>query len=286
MTKMAEVEDDKIVDEIVVDGEQLEADKPSGENAEGGDLEGDEINDDEVVISIGEEAPPTEEEKAPDWVRVLRKSHKESQRENKALKAKLEEANGTKKPEQLGTKPTLESCDYDEGVFEAKIAEWYDDKRASDDREAEVVASQQQKDQAWSNTVTEYNEKKTLLKVRDFDEAETNVTDDFDETQRGMILHAAENSAQLIYALGKNDKARKELASIKDPVKFAFAAAKLETKLKVTNRKAATKPEQKVEGSGRSSGTTDSTLERLREEASKSGDYTAIRKYKKSKSAA
>ena len=222
MTKQAEVEDDKVVDEIVVDGEQLEADKLNGEDVDGSDLEDDEIND-EVVISIGEEAPPTEEEKAPDWVRDLRKSHKESQRENKALKAKLEEANGTKKPEQLGVKPTLE--------------------------------------------------------------AETNVTDDFDETQRGIILHAAENSAQLIYALGKSDKARKELSSIKDPVKFAFAAAKLETKLKVTNRKAATKPEQKVEGSGRSSGTTDSTLERLREEASRSGDYTAIRKYKKSKSA-
>ena len=219
-------------------------------------------------------------------MRDLRKSHKESQRENKALKAKLEEANGTKKPEQLGVKPTLESCDYDEGVFEANIAKWCDDKRASDDRQAEVETEKQKKDQDWSNTVDSYNEKKTLLKVRDFEDAETNVTDDFDETQRGIILHAAENPAQVIYALGKSEKARKELASIKDPVKFAFAAAKLETKLKVTNRKAATKPEQKIEGSGRSSGTTDSTLERLRKEAELSGDYTAIRKYKKQKSAA
>ncbi len=38
--------------------------------------EGDE---DEVVISIGEESPPQEETRAPDWVREVRKSHCELQ---------------------------------------------------------------------------------------------------------------------------------------------------------------------------------------------------------------
>jgi hypothetical protein len=73
----------------------------------------------------------------------------------------------------------------------------------------------------------------------------------------------------------------KELSSIKDPVKFAFAVAKLETQLKVSNRKAAPPPEKVVKGTGRVSGSVDSTLERLREEAAKSGDMSKVIAYKR-----
>ena len=69
-------------------------------------------------------------------------------------------------------------------------------------------------------------------------------------------------------------------------MKFAFAVAKLETQLKVTQRKAATAPERTVQGTGNKSGTVDSTLERLRAEAAKSGDFTKVLQYKKSKQAA
>ena len=85
----------------------------------------------------------------------------------------------------------------------------------------------------------------------------------------------------VVYALGKNPKKAAELSEIKDPVKFAFAVAKLETQLKVSSRKAATKPEKTVNGSARVSGSVDSTLERLRAEASRTGDFSKLTAYKR-----
>jgi hypothetical protein len=76
------------------------------------------------------------------------------------------------------------------------------------------------------------------------------------------------------------------LSKIEDPVKFAFAVAKLEKDLKVTNRKAAPAPERMISSTGRVSGAVDSTLERLREEAARTGDMTKVIRYKQQKQAA
>ena len=95
-----------------------------------------------------------------------------------------------------------------------------------------------------------------------------------------IVVQGAGNPALLIYAFGKNPKKEDELGSIKDPVKFAFAVAKLEKDLKVTQRKAAPPPEKVVQGNASVSGAVDSTLDRLRSEAEKSGDYTKVFKYK------
>ena len=105
--------------------------------------------------------------------------------------------------------------------------------------------------------------------------------DTFNVTQQGVILQGAKRPELLIYALGKNPAKAKELAAIKDPVKFAFAAAELETKLKVADRKVTTEPERVVTGSARISGTVDSTLERLRAEAEKTGDMSKVLAYKR-----
>jgi len=108
----------------------------------------------------------------------------------------------------------------------------------------------------------------------------------FNITQQGVVLQGADNPALVIYALGKNPKKAAELAKIEDPVKFAFAVAKLEKELKVTNRKAAPAPERMISSTGRVSGAVDSTLERLREEAAKTGNYTKVTQYRAQKRAA
>jgi hypothetical protein len=66
-------------------------------------------------------------------------------------------------------------------------------------------------------------------------------------------------------------------------VKFAFAVAKLETQLKVTNRRASTTPERTITSGGRVSGSIDSQLERLRAEALKTGDLSKVMAYKRNK---
>jgi len=51
--------------------------------------------------------------------------------------------------------------------------------------------------------------------------------------------------------------------------------------LKVTNRKPATAPEKVLTGTGSTSGSVDSTLDKLRAEAEKTGDYTKVTAYKR-----
>ena len=96
------------------------------------------------------------------------------------------------------------------------------------------------------------------------------------------MIQGADDSALLIYALGKNPKKAKELAEITDPVDFAFKVAKLEAQLKVSSKKAP-KPEKRVSGgkAGGLGGNVERELERLRDKAMKSGDYTELRIFKK-----
>lgn len=239
---------------------------------------------DEVVVSIGEDPPPQEEDRAPQWVRELRKSNREKERKIRELEARLNAAPTETKPVVLGKKPSLEECDYDAEEYERKIAAWYEDKRLYDTEQAKAEAQRDAETKAWQGKLDSYAKAKASLKVRDYDEAEAFALDTFSVTQQGIVLQGSEQPAVVIYALGKNQKKAKELSSITDPVKFAFAIAKLETQLKVTNRQAATSPERTiVSGGGRISGAIDPTLERLREEASRTGNMTKVIQYKTQK---
>jgi hypothetical protein len=239
---------------------------------------------DEVVVTIGGDSPPVDESpaQAPEWVRELRKNHRELQRRNRELEERLKVVVPENKPVTLGPKPSLESVDYDAEKFEKALESWYEQKRKADEAQSKAEAQVRAEQQEWQSKVESYNKAKASLKVRDFDDAESTVQESLSATQQGIILQGAENPAVLIYALGKNPKKAKELASITDPVKYAFAVAKLETQLKVTQRKAPP-PEKTVTGSAGISGTVDSTLARLRAEAEKTGDYTKVTQYKTQK---
>lgn len=275
------VEDGGQAGQTEVEGQQTQTEGEAGE-AQTTTIEG-EV--DEVVVTIGEESPPTEEENhAPEWVRELRKNYRELQREKRELEAKLNSTTTAEtKPAALGAKPKLEDFDYDTEKFEQALASWYDRKREADQVAAKAQAEQEAQQKAWQAKLDAYGKAKAELKVKDFDDAEATVQESMNVTQQGIVLQGAENPALVIYALGKNPKKVKELATITDPVKFAFAVAKLETQLKVTNRKAAPPPEKTVRGTGPVSGSVDSTLERLRAEAEKSGDYTKVLQYKRQK---
>jgi len=243
--------------------------------------------EDEVIVSIGEEAPPTEEQAhAPEWVRELRKSHRELQRQNRELQAKLQVQPTEIKPVVIGAKPKLEDHDYDADKYEEALTGWFERKRQADDVNAKQEAEVMNQQKAWQAKLDGYGKAKAELRVKDYEDAEAVAQEVFSITQQGVMLQGADNPALVVYALGKNPKKAKELAEIKDPVKFAFAVAKLEKELKVTNRKQAPAPERVVTGTGRSSGAVDSTLERLRAEAEKTGNMTKVIQYKAQKRAA
>lgn len=290
-TKLAE--DDKAELESV-ENEELEESSEAEEAEQETEAQEDESAEDEseaeaeedVIVTIGDEAPAPKEEPAPSWVKELRKTNREQARENKELKAKLEALESPKeKTATLGPKPTLSDFDYDGDAYEIELEKWYEQKRAVDQAKKKAEAEQAEQAEAWQKELSKYGDSKTKLKVKDFEEVEAYALEELSETQQSIIVSGSDNPALVIYALGKNQGKIKEVSSIKDPVKFAFAVAKLEKDLKVTNRKAPP-PEKLLTGSGQKSGAVDSTLERLRDEAAKTGNYTKVTAYKRKKKGA
>lgn len=286
MGQTAEREDENEVTEEIEMQEDADLEQVGDEQNSDADqepeTEAQEESGDEVIVSIGEETPPQEQEqRAPEWVRELRKSHRELQRQNRELQAKLETTQTETKPAVLGVKPTLEGHDYDAEKYEEALANWFERKRQTDEQAQQAKRAEEETKQAWQAKLDAYGQAKAGLRVKDFEDAEMAIQEVFNVTQQGVVLQGAENPALVVYALGKNPKRAKELAGIKDPVKFAFAVAKLETQLKVTNRKAAPPPEKTVKGTGSLSGAVDSTLERLREEAAKTGNMSKVMAYKR-----
>lgn len=245
-----------------------------------------EDDEDHVIVTIGDEKPPVEDEEektAPKWVKDLRRQTKEQARRIRELEqeAAAKAAPAVKAPE-LGPKPTLDDCDYDAEAFEQKLDEWKDRKRQIEQAAADEQKQKEAQQQEWQGRLTTYAKAKEGLKVRDFDDAESTVLSTLSVTQQGIIVQGADNSALVVYALGKNPAKAKELAGITDAVKFAFAIAKLETQLKVQAKsKSAPAPEGKVRGSAPVSGSVDSNLERLRAEAEKTGDYSKVTQYRR-----
>lgn len=242
-----------------------------------------EVQQEEDVVTIAGESPaPEEEEKqAPEWVRNLRKNYRELQREKRELEERLKAVSPAteQSPVTPGKKPTLEDCDYDSDKFENELAGWFERKRQSEEAEAKHRAKQQEEQQTWQKKLETYTQSKTGLKVSDFQDAEDTVLETLSVTQQGIILQGAQNPAVMVYALGKNPNKAKELAGITDPVQFAFAVAKLETQLSV-QKKQAPPPEKRINGNG-SLGTSNVQLDRLREEAARSGDFTKVLAFKR-----
>ena len=243
--------------------------------------------DDEVVITIGDEAPPAatddeiEGKPAPAWVKELRREARESRKRIRELEAEKAQRDAPAAPAvpAVGEKPTLESCDFDGEVYAEKLVAWNDAKRKADEAEAAKRQEQEAAHTEWQARVTSYNTAKAALKVDDFDGAEHVVRETMTPLQQSVILNGADKPELLVYALGRNPAKAKELAAIKDPVKFAFAVAKIETQLKVAPKKMPPPAERPIRSSAGSATGVDNTLARLQAEADKTGDRSAVAKY-------
>lgn len=243
--------------------------------------------DGEVVITIGDEAPPAanddgmEGRPAPQWLKDLRKREREQAkriRELEQAEAARQAAAAPAAP-AVGERPTLEGCDFDGEAYAEQLLAWNERKRAAD-AQAEATRKEQEAAQAaWTERVTAYNTAKAALRVDDFDGAEHVVRETMTPVQQSVILNGADKPELLVYALGRNPAKAKELAAIKDPVRFAFAVAKLETQLKVTPRNAPPAPERQVRGTASGATGVDNTLARLQAEADKSGDRSKVAAY-------
>lgn len=303
--KAITAEDPETDPELAADGADADPEQGAAEGEEG-QTEGEGSDPDaeipvgeaeELVVTIGDadpEAAAPEEDlsKAPPWVRELRKSHREDRkrlRDLEAENARLKGGAASAAPQAvtLGEKPTLAGSQYDEEKFAADLEAWHQ-------RKAQVEAQQREREKqaeaeraAWDATVAKHNERKAALKVRDYEDAEEVVDSLFSPTQQGVLLHVAENSAILKYALGRNPAKARELAKITDLPKFIAELVRVETQVKTMPKpKTAPQPERVIRGSGPLPASSDKELERLRAEADKTGDRTKVAAYLRQKQTA
>lgn len=240
-----------------------------------------EAEPDEVVVTIGDETPAEEPERAPEWVRELRKSHRELQRKVREYEEQSARVTAPAAVPTLGAKPKLEDHDYDTDKYETALEAWYRQKDTVEAarRQAEAQAEAQRK--AWQDKLDGYAKAKADLRVKDYEDAEATVQESLNTVQQGVLLQGATDPALVVYALGRNPKKLKEFAEITDPVRYAFALAKFEANLKVNPVKRPPAPEKTIgSGSAPISGAVDSTLDRLRAEAERTGDMTKVIRYR------
>jgi len=279
-------QDELAVEEDTDDHGEADPDK-TGPDAEteaepGKEAEQDAV-DDEVVVSIGDppETPEEDERKAPEWVRDLRRNNRElvrKQRELEAENARLR-GMGAQQPAAVvvGEKPTLEGCDYDADKFAEQLEAWHARKLEADAQQKKREQAEEQQKAQWQTRIDAVSKAVASIKVSDYADAAEVFEDTFSIVQQGIVLGGPEDaktSAMLRYALGKNPGKAKELAAITDPVKFAFAVAKLETQLKVTPRKTAPLPESRLRASVAGAASSAARLQELHEKAQRTGDYT------------
>lgn len=271
-----QINDDATEVETEVEQGTVEGETPDTDSADEG----------EVVISIAGESPPADEDEEPPEVRIpeLRKAYRDLKRENRELRQKLAPVEKADQVEEVGPEPEMddEDVDYDKDAFKRKWSAWTARKQAADARRQAAQDAEKKAQEQWQATLDTHAKHKAALKVPDYDDAEAAAAELLSVTQRGIIVTGADNSAAVLYALGKNPAKAKELAAITDPSKFAFAVGKLESKLTITPRKAAPPaPERTVAGSASVSGAVDSKLAALEAEADKTGDRSKILAYRK-----
>lgn len=248
----------------------------------------------DLVVTIGDPPPPAEGESegaqdaephgpAPQWVRDMRRENRRLKRELASLQSQGQAGKGELAgPPAPGPKPTLPGCDWDADRYERDLEAWHERRRAADAATKAAAEKEAEAQKALQARVDAYQAGKAALRVPDYEEAEEVVGGLFDATQQGILLHGADNPALLVLALGRNPAAAKELAAIRDPVQFAFRAAKIESMIK-SSASPANKPapERRIAGGTAGAATTDQTLARLEREADRTGDRTAVIAYRR-----
>lgn len=250
---------------------ELDAEEVEGEEQDADDeASSDETEDDdgETVIGFGDEededeaAPASESESSV--IRDMRAKLRERDRELAELRRSV-----APPKVELGPKPTLESCDYDEEAFETSLTEWHAQKAKFEAQEAEEKAATERQRAEWQGKVEAYQTAKTTLGVADFEDAEAEVFSHLPNDVTALLVRIG--NPALVYALHRSPSKLEQLSKLN----LADAAVQLgewKAGLKVTKRKAPA-PDRPLKGKAGS--TSNGNLEKLLKQARETGDYSS-----------
>lgn len=260
-------------DELLLD-EPLE---PEAELEDEPDPDADEADEEEEdVLTFGDEAEPQ-----PDDSNLVKHLREQIRIRDRKI---AESATAPRQaPIEVGEKPTIANCEYDEELFETRLDEWKERKRQAEAQQGQSQQAAEAEQQAWQAELGRYNDGKAKLGFADVDDVEETVKASLDTIQQAVIVKAADDPAKVIYALGKHPERLATIAKITDPLKLAAAIARLEGTLKMVKRRKAPEPEKIERGSGKVAPTSkDKRLAKLEAEAERTGDRTELVRYKKS----
>lgn len=267
-----EPQDDELLLEDRAEGDQGEDDQPHTDAND--EPEGDEF---EEEVTFGDGAAPAPGEGDTPLIQHMRKQLREAQKRA----AELEKQVGSSQQE-LGPKPTLADCEYDEDRFDEERDAWEERRRAIEAAKTSPNNPQVQAREEWQRDHQSYQQQRAELTYADRDEVEGIAAAALSEVQQAVVVQSADNPALLLYALGRNPAKLAEISQIQNPLKMAAAIAKLEGALKVNRKRKAPDPERIERGSARVSVKgADKELQRLEKEAEQSGNYDKLFDYKR-----
>jgi hypothetical protein len=273
-------------DEIVIDAEAEEPDEPIDDQGDddaqdppGQTTEAnDEAEDGDVEYAFGDTVETARGDDSG-LVKRLRETIKEK---DKRL-AELQRAVLPEPEIEVGAEPTWgegEEWDWDGDKYDAAKAQWRERKQKADSCQQEQRQRAEEETKEAEQVVQSYRSQKEKLAKPDYDDAETAVFGKLGGVKASLLVQGADNAALVVHALSRFPDKLDELAAIKNPTKFAFAAAKLEGQLKAMPKRTAPKPEEIERGSARASSNTEKELDRLEKDAEKSGDRSKLIAYK------
>lgn len=204
---------------------------------------------------------------------------RELRERNRELVARNRELEGGRKPEQIevGEKPTLESCEYDEERFETELDDWKARKAKAERIEQEREEEREKQAKVWQQAEADYAADKASLGIPNFEDAEAEVASILPESTRALLLKSGKGAA-LVAALHASPKTLEELSKL-DPVDAAMMIGELRSKVQMKKR-ARPNVDRPVRGNAAST-SADKELERLEKEAARTGDRTKVVQYKR-----
>lgn len=229
---------------------------------------------DELIVTIEGEEQEEEEKQAPNWVKELRRKNREDQRRIRELEEKLAQGNAPAQSDDPGKEPELEDFDYDADAFKAAFKEWTAKKAQVEQKKEAIRRQQEEAAKEWQAVQETYAKGKARFPKEKMAEAEEEVVSVLSGPRQAMLMDMADDSAQLVIALGSSPETLRKLAAIKSDAKFIKELAKVEMNVKVQPKKNPPPPERTISGSGKTPGATANKLDSLKAEAEKSGDYS------------
>ena len=237
----------------------------------------DDEGEEETAIGFSDEEAAPASEGDSSVIRDLRKANREL-----AKKLSLQERANQPQAVEVGEKPSMASCEYDEERFEAELDQWKGRKAQADQQAQELQSRAEAVARKNQERVEAFRADKALLRVTDFETAEEEVEASLPAPTMALLMRTGKPAA-LLYALAKSPDRLAALSKL-DPstelVEAALMLGELGAKLKMETRRAQV-PERRISGNAGFAPSTDKEYARLEKEADRTGDRSALSAYRR-----